>query len=56
MHDVAHYLGVPTNNQSLIRAVSVDADPPMTHYGLWDMSFLPENITVVLKQTRVGGL
>lgn len=56
MHDIAHYLGIPTNHQSLIRAFCVNANPPVTHHWLRDLSSLPEHVTIILKLTRIGGL
>lgn len=49
VHDSAHNFGVSADNQCFIWCICVNSYSTMIHCRLWNMSSLPQYITVILK-------
>lgn len=56
MHDSPHHFHVATDNQGFIGCVCVYSYSPMTDDGFWNLSSLPQCVTVIFKLPRVRGL
>lgn len=49
MHDSAHNFCISTDNQCFVWCICVNSYSTVTDYCLWNVSSLPQHITVVLK-------
>lgn len=56
MHNCPHHFHVATDNQGFVRRICVYSHSTMTDNRFWNLSSLPQCITVIFKLPRVRGL